>query len=453
MDDADLRKSGHVLVLPLPVQGHINPILQFSKRLVSKGIKVTLFTTILASKSVQPGVSSISVETFSEGEGFESSSGDDFMKKIEIAVCKKLPDFVQKQERLGCPVKCVVCDSIMPWALPLAKELGLIGASFYTQSSAVSAIYYQVNKGLIGMPVDGPTTLVPGLPLLEPDELPSFVYKPDVYPAILPLVLSRFSNVDEADWLLFNTYDKLEEQVVNWMAKQSQTRMITIGPTVPSSYLDKRLEDNAYGLHLFTPDSDTCTKWLDTKEGASVVYMSFGSLANLGEEQMEEIAWGIRNTNYNFIWVVRATEETKLPKNFVQEISGKGLVTGWCQQLEVLAHKAVGCFVTHCGWNSILEALSLGVPMVAVPQWTDQPTNAKFVEDIWKVGVRAKTDEKGMVTRDKLEESIKLVMEGERREEINKNAIRLKELALEAVDEGGSSDKNIDEFVSKILCT
>ncbi|XP_026432861.1 UDP-glycosyltransferase 74E2-like isoform X3 [Papaver somniferum] len=250
----------------------------------------------------------------------------------------------------------------------------------------------------------------------------------------------------------FSTYDKLAEQVVNWMAKQSQTRMITIGPTMPSFYLDKRLEDNAYGLHLFTPDSDTCTKWLDTKEATSVVYMSFGSLANLGEEQMEEIAWGIRNTNYNFIWVVRATEESKLPKNFVQETSGKGLVTGWCQQLEVLAHKAVGCFVTHCGWNSILEALSLGVPMVATPQWTDQPTNAKFVEDIWKVGVRAKTDEKGMVTRDELEESIKLVMEGERREEINKNAIRLKELALEAVDEGGSSDKNIHEFVSKILC-
>ncbi|KAI3927257.1 hypothetical protein MKX01_036619 [Papaver californicum] len=269
--------------------------------------------------------------------------------------------------------------------------------------------------------------------LLEPHEFPSFVHKPDVYPAFLLMVLSRFSNVDEADWLLFNTYDKLEEEVVNWMAKQSQTRMITIGPTVPSFYLDKRLEDNAYGLHLFTPDSDTCTKWLDTKEAASAVDISFGSLADVGEKQIEEIAWGIRNSNCHFIWVVRATEVTKLPKNFVEETSEKGLVTGWCQQLEVLAHKAVGCFVTHCGWNSILEALSLGVPMVAMPQWTYQPTDAKFIEDVWKVGVRAKTGKNGMVTRDKLEESIKLVME----EEINKNASRLKELALEAVDEGG----------------
>ncbi|MCL7031451.1 hypothetical protein MKW94_019283, partial [Papaver nudicaule] len=212
MGDEDQTKSGHVLVLPLPVQGHINPMVQFSKRLVSKGIKVTLFTTTLASESVKAGVGSISVVPFADGSQFESSSGDEYMEKIKIAVCKNLPDFAEKQERLGCPIKCLVYDSIMPWALPLAKELGFIGASFYPQSSAVSAIYYQVNKGLIHIPVEGPTSLVPGSVTLEPHDLPSFVYKPDVYPALLPLVLSRFSNIDEADWLLFNTYEKLEEE-------------------------------------------------------------------------------------------------------------------------------------------------------------------------------------------------------------------------------------------------
>ncbi|MCL7046238.1 hypothetical protein MKW94_015463 [Papaver nudicaule] len=169
---------------------------------------------------------------------------------------------------------------------------------------------------------------------------------------------------------------------------------------------------------------------------------------------MEEIAWGIRNSNYNFLWVVRASEEDKLPKNFVEETSEKGLVTRWCRQLEVLAHKAVGCFVTHCGWNSTLEGVSLGVPMVAMPQWTDQTTNAKCIEDVWRVGIRARTDDdKGMVDRQKVEESIKEVMEGERRQEIKKNAITLQDFAVEAVDEGGSSDMNIDEFVSEILCT
>lgn len=239
------------------------------------------------------------------------------------------------------------------------------------------------------------------------------------------------------------------------MVKQSPTKMITVGPTIPSFYLDKRLEDNSdYGLHFFKPNSDTYMKWLDSKEVMSVVYVSFGSLAALGEEQMEEIAWGLRNSNYHFLWVVRASEENKLPKNFVEETSERGLVVRWCRQLEVLEHKAIGCFITHCGWNSTLEALSLGVPMVAMQQWIDQTTNAKFIEDVWGVGVRVKMDEKGMVRREKVEECIKEVMEeGERREEIKKNAVKWKELAKEAVDEGGSSDKNINEFVSKIICT
>ncbi|PRQ46040.1 putative UDP-glucuronosyl/UDP-glucosyltransferase [Rosa chinensis] len=117
-------------------------------------------------------------------------------------------------------------------------------------------------------------------------------------------------------------------------------------------------------------------KWLDSKEAGSVVYVSFGSLANLKKEKMEELAWGLNNSNYHFLWVIKESEKEKLPINFFEEISEKGLVVSWCSQLQVLAHKAVGCFVTHCGWNSILEALSLGVPMVAVPQWADQTTNA-----------------------------------------------------------------------------
>ena len=125
-----------------------------------------------------------------------------------------------------------------------------------------------------------------------------------------------------------------------------------------------------------------------------MVYISFGTLATLGEEQMEEITWGLKNSSCHFLWVVRESEVKKLPINFLQETTEKGSVVSWCPQLEVLAHKAVGCFMTHSGWNSTLEALSLGVPMVAMSQWTNQPTNAKFIVDVWKVGVRIKLNDK-----------------------------------------------------------
>ena len=163
----------------------------------------------------------------------------------------------------------------------------------------------------------------------------------------------------------------------------------TIGPAIPSMYLDKRLEDDKeYGLNLFKPNMDTCMKWLDTKKIGSVVYISFGSMAALGEEQMVEITSSLKNSSCYFVWVVRKSEWKKLPGNVLQEIAENGLVLNWCLQLEVLAHKAIGCFMTHCGWNSTLEALSLGVPMIVMPQWMDQTTNAKYIMDVWKVGLK-----------------------------------------------------------------
>jgi len=225
-----------------------------------------------------------------------------------------------------------------------------------------------------------------------------------------------------------------------------------IGPTIPSMFLDKRLvDDKDYGLSLFKPNSETCMKWLDSKEPGSVVYVSFGSLAALTEDQMAELAWGLKRSNTHFLWVVRESERQKVPGNFVEETTEMGLVITWSPQLEVLAHKSVGCFMTHCGWNSTLEALSLGVPMVAMPQWTDQPTNAKFVVDVWQVGVRVKVGENGMVTQEEIERCIReVMMEGERRDEIRTHSEKWKKLAEMAMDEGGSSDKNIEEFVASL---
>ncbi|KAF8369500.1 hypothetical protein HHK36_032481 [Tetracentron sinense] len=444
----------HVLVFPFPAQGHINPMLQFSKRLASRGIKVTLATTIFISKSIQAEIGAVSVETISDGfdQGglMEAGSFDAYRERFDIVGSKNLAELIEKQDISGHPVKCLVYDSFITWVLHLAKRFGLVAAPFFTQSCAVDVIYYHGHQGLLSIPVQGPTISLPGLPLLGIHDMPSFVFKSGPYPGSLSRHLKQFANFEKADWLLFNTFDKLEDKVVNWMAKLWAVK--TIGPTVPSMYLDKRVEgDNDYGLNLFKPNADACMKWLNTKESGSVVYVSFGSLVALGEEQMEELAWGLKGSNSYFLWVVRQSEANKLPREFVEETYGKGLVITWCPQLEVLAHQAVGCFMTHCGWNSTLEALSLGVPMVAMPQWTDQPTNAKFVQDIWKTGIRVKVDEEGIVRRGEIELCIREVMGEESGTDIRRNACMWKELAKEAVDDGGSSDKNIEEFVAGLV--
>ncbi|KAF6144577.1 hypothetical protein GIB67_006069 [Kingdonia uniflora] len=453
----------HVLVVPFPAQGHINPLLQFSKRLVSKGIKVTLAINLFTAKSMQAAeTGSVEIESFSDGcdEGgmAKAESVDAHLQSFKTVGGENLTKLIEKRKSSEYPFKCVIHDSIIPWVLDITKEAGLVAAPFYTQCCSVNVIYYQAYHGLLST-VQGPTASVPGMPVLETRDLPSFFSNSEAYPSMLQLLLDQFSNIDQADWLLFNTFDKLENEVMNWILGQWSTRTIAVGPTIPSKYLDNRVEgDNDYSLNLFKPDRHTCIDWLNTKKTGTVVYVSFGSLASLGEEQMEEISWGLRNSNKYFLWVVRGTEEHKLPSDFRDEFTStssslpdKGLMVKWCPQLEVLAHPSVGCFITHCGWNSTIEGLSLGVPMVGVPQWSDQTTDAKLMEDVWRVGLRGKVDEKGVIRREEIEDCIREVTEGERGKEMRRNAENWKVLAKQAVDEGGSSDKNIQDFVNSLV--
>ncbi|KAF5204731.1 Udp-glycosyltransferase 74f2 [Thalictrum thalictroides] len=454
-----MEEKAHVLILPFPSQGHINPMLQFGKRLASKGIKATLLVTNFITKSMQAEKSSVGVETISDGydeSGFAAAeSAEAYLISFAKVGSRTLTELIKKQESEGYPVSCVVYDAFLPWALDVAREFGMFGAAFFTQSCAVNNIYYYFHDGELEIPDADPSArpnvsvTIPGLPSLKLPDLPSFFYVVGQYPAYFQMVLNQYSNVEKADWVFVNTFQELEVEVVEWMAKLFPLR--TIGPTIPSMYLDKRLKDDTdYGLNLYKPDSSICMNWLNDKPIGSVVYIAFGSMAELGAEQMEELAWGLKRANSYFLWVVRASEERKLPAKFKEETSEKGLVVNWSPQLDVLAHQAIGCFVTHCGWNSTLEALSLGVPMVGLPQWTDQPTNAKFIEDIWGVGIKASVDEKCMVRREELEICIRHILEGDRGIEIKKKAIMLKELAQKAMDEQGSSDKNIDEFVYKL---
>ncbi|KAJ0024313.1 hypothetical protein Pint_07919 [Pistacia integerrima] len=445
----------HVLIVPYPAQGHINPMLQFAKRLLPKGIKSTLATTVSTFKSMQINpANSIAIETFSDGfdEGgySQAESLDAYVESLKRVGSETLSKLIKKLDENGQPVTAAVYDGFMPWALDVAKEFGLLGVVFFTQSCAVNNIYYHVYKGLLPLPLTETTVSIPGLPVLQASETPSFINDFGSYPGFFHTVVNQFSNIDEADWVLFNTFYKLEETVVDWLAKQ--WKLGTIGPTLPSVYLDKRLEDDKdYEITLFKPKTDACMTWLNDKPKNSVVYVSFGSMAEAEEQQVEELAWGLKSSNCFFLWVVRETEDRKLPKKFKEETSEKGLVVSWCPQLEVLTHESICCFVTHCGLNSVLEALSLGIPMVAMPQWTDQPTNAKFVKDVWRTGIRAWSDKRGIVRREVVEICIKEVMEGEKGKEMKKNAKIWKNLAREAVDEGGSSDKAIDEFIGKIL--
>nr|AWN56750.1 crocetin glucosyltransferase 74AD1 [Crocus sativus] len=443
----------HILLLPCPAQGHINPILQFGKRLASHNLLTTLVNTRFLSNSTKSEPGPVNIECISDG--FDSGgmnaapSRRAYFDRLESVGSETLFGLIESLRSRGRPAHVLVYDPFLPWAMNVAERSGLRSVAFFTQPCAVDTIYRHVWEGRIKVPVTEPVRL-PGLPPLEPSDLPSFVTDSDpvVNPDLLPLLVNQHKNLDKADMMLINSIYELEHEEFDWMESRLPLPVKSIGPTVPSTYLDNRIpSDSHYGFNLYTPDTTPYLDWLDSKAPNSVIYVSFGSLSSLSPDQTNEIASGLIATNKSFIWVVRTSELAKLPANFTQENASRGLVVTWCDQLDVLAHVATGCFVTHCGWNSTMEGIALGVPMVGVPQWSDQPMNAKYVEDVWKVGVRAKTYGKDFVRGEEFKRCVEEVMDGERSGKIRENAARWCKLAKDSVSEGGSSDKCIKEFI------
>lgn len=212
----------HCLVLCYPAHGHVAPMLQFSKRLDKKGVRVTLVSTSFFCKTlhVKDVSSNITIDTISDGfdeGGPEAAENyDAYLKSFWHVGPQSLAQLVGKLVSSGSPVDCIVYDSVLPWAVDVAKELGLFGATFFTHPCTVHLIYFHAHKKLLKLPLlEGEDVIsLPGLPQLAPSDLPSYLYRHGSYPFFLELVLDQFSNIDKADWILANTFYELEQEVV-----------------------------------------------------------------------------------------------------------------------------------------------------------------------------------------------------------------------------------------------
>ncbi|KAM0890438.1 hypothetical protein ACQ4PT_027067 [Festuca glaucescens] len=442
--------GGRVLLLPFPgMQGHANPMLQFGRRLAYHGLRPTLVLTRHVLSTTAPTDCPFPVAAISDG--FDAGG---------IASCANTAEYLRRMEAAGSDtlarlllaedVRVLVYDSHLPWARRVARDAGVAAAAFMTQMCAVDVVYGEARAGRVALPLaDGSALRRRGVLSVDlgPEDVPPFVAKPEWYPAFTDSALGQFDGLDQADDVLVNSFRDLEPTEADYM--ESRWCAKTVGPTLPSFYLDDdRLPLNkSYGFNLVS-NTAPCMTWLDTQAPCSVVLASYGTVANLDMSQLEELGYGLCNSGKAFLWVLRSEEVEKLPEELHGKCSMKGQIVPFCPQLEVLAHRATGCFLTHCGWNSTTEAIVAGVPMVAIPQWADQPTTAKYVESAWGIGLCARQDGKGLVRREEVERCIKEVLGGE---EYKRNASKWMQKAQKAMQKGGSSDKNITDFVAKYL--
>lgn len=227
----------------------------------------------------------------------------------------------------------------------------------------------------------------------------------------------------------------------------------------PVSLCNREFEDKAEGGKKAAIDQQECLKWLDSKKPNSVIYVCFGSVTNFASSQLYEIAIALEASGQDFVWVIRKVKNVEeLPEGFEERVKGKGLIIkGWAPQVLILDHEAVGGFVTHCGWNSTLEGVCAGVPMVTWPFFADQFYNEKLVTEVLRIGVAVGVQQwsrngSGGIKREAIEKAVKSLMVGKESEEMRRRAKELKEMARKAVEEGGSSYANLSALIEELSC-
>jgi UDP:flavonoid glycosyltransferase YjiC (YdhE family) len=190
-----------------------------------------------------------------------------------------------------------------------------------------------------------------------------------------------------------------------------------------------------------------CLAWLDGQPKASVVFLCFGSLGRFSAEQIKEMAAGLETSGQRFVWAVRRPPGDEaddldglFPGGFLQRTGGRGLVVmSWAPQREVLAHDAVGGFVTHCGWNSVLEAVMAGVPMLAWPLYAEQRMNRVFLVEEMRLAVAMEGYDKGMVKAEEVAAKVRWLIESDGGRELRQRTQAAMQQAKEATSDDGES--------------
>ncbi|MCD7472520.1 hypothetical protein HAX54_013778 [Datura stramonium] len=435
--------SIHVFMVSFPGQGHVNPLLRLGKRLAAKGILVTFSTAESHGAQMRKANKNLSDEPTPYGSGM-----------IRFQFFDDAWDY-SKPEGTDLGLYMQHLESV-----DVAETHGIPCAVLWVQSAASFSCYYHYLHKSVPFPTESDLEIevqLPSMPLLKHDEIPSFLYPTSRYTMLRKAILGQFEKLSGSFCVIMDTFQELELELVDQLSKICPIK--TVGPLFMHPKLISPNGEDING-DLFTADGGIM-QWLDSKSPSSVVYISFGSIVMLQQKQIDELAYGLLNSGVNFLWVLKEPSTgtgflpVKLPDGFLDKAGDRAKIVQWCPQEQVLAHPSLACFLTHCGWNSTMEAISLGTPIIAFPQWGDQVLDAKYLVDVFKVGIRLcrGEDHNNVIPREEVEKCVREATSGAKAAEMKENALKWKKAAEDAVAKGGSSQKNLQAFIDEVVTT
>ncbi|RDX91813.1 7-deoxyloganetin glucosyltransferase, partial [Mucuna pruriens] len=461
-------RKPHAVLTPLPFQGHINPMFQLAKLLHLKGFHITFVHTEDSNKRLiqsrgphaLDGLQDFCFETIPNGHG-DADVAQDILSLCESTKEDLLLRFCDLLARLNDsatkglvpPVTCLVSECSMTFTIQAAQQLALPILLFQPSSacSFLSFLHFPalLHEGVIPLKdesyltngyLDTKVDWIPGMKNFRLKDLPDFIRTTDPNNFMVKFVIEMTNNMHKASAIAFNTSDKLESDVLNALSSMFPS-LYPIGPF--PSFLNQSPQKNhlaSLGSNLRKEDTE-CLEWLESKEAKSVVYVNFG----MSPEQLLEFAWGLANSKRSFLWIIRPDlvigGSSILSSEFVNETSNRGLIASWCPQEQVLNHPSVGGFLTHCGWNSTIESICAGVPMLCWPYVGEQPTNCRYICNEWDIGVEIDIN----VKREEVEKLVNELMVGEKGKKMREKVMEMKKKADEDTRPGGRSYMNLDK--------
>ncbi|KAK0585763.1 hypothetical protein LWI29_033747 [Acer saccharum] len=457
------KERGFIVSWAPQEEGYIKPMMKLAELLNQAGSKVTFVNTDHNHDRL------ISHNNLTS---FHDRSPNFLFRSIPNGLrpnkARSLSNFIESMDALQAVVKLAfrellisTTDDIMLFAaIDVAEELGIPVITFRTYNASCTWTYFHLSKlveaGEVPFPdenLDKYITCIPGYEnVLRSRDLPNICRVENPGYSFLDFFIREASTMTRASALILNTFHELEAPVISRL-NSIFTKIYTIGPLhalYKSCTKDLMISqlDSSNGVGLWKEDK-SCMTWLDSQPLRSVIYVSFGSLVNLTRLQTLEFLHGLVNSGKPFLWVVRPDltvgEFGIDPMELKMVTKERGFIVSWAPQEEVLAHPAVGGFLTHSGWNSTPESINAGVPMICWPQIADQPVNSRCVSEVWKIGF----DMKDTCDRSTVEKLVTDLIENER-EDIMKSTDKFARLAGDSVKQGGSSYSNLDKLIEDL---
>ncbi|XP_022942863.1 7-deoxyloganetic acid glucosyltransferase-like [Cucurbita moschata] len=469
----ETQTNPHVLLFPAPAQGHINPMLKLAELLSLAAIPVTFLTTehshrqLTLHSDVLLRFSRFPTFQFQTiADGLPDSHPRTFSQHLPdmlssfISVIKPLFRDMLASSHFTPNLTCLILDGFFSFLVDINDDFVKVPIFCFRSLSACSSWSVLSIPNLIQhgqLPIKGEEDMdriidkIPGMEnLLRCRDLPGFCRAADPNnDPVLQFVVNQSIRSTKFDALILNSFEDLEGPILS----KFRTLYSTIYPIGPLHALlkAKLANEETESLNSMREVDQSCLPWLDNQPPGSVIYVSFGSITVMGDHELMEFWHGLIDSGRNFLWVVRPdlvrgkNGDVEIPAELEEGTRQRGYMVGWAPQEKVLSHEAVGGFLTHSGWNSSLESIVAGKPMICWSNAFDQQVNSRFVSNVWKLGL----DMKDLCDRETVAKMVNELMV-HRKEEFTRSAAEMANLARQSVSPAGSSQLNLDRLIEDI---